>query len=680
MKRLTSAAVVTVSLGLCIATMIGCGGGLSDGGSVASINSFAAAPTAVQAGQSVNLTAVFSGGTGVIAPGNLPVTSGTQVTVSPAATTTYTLTVTATSGTIATGTVVVTVVPPPTITSFEASPATIAAGASSDLTAVFAGGSGIITPGNLAVTSGTPVSVSPTATTNYTLTVSSPAGTAITQTRVVSIQSVVTVDESSMGPAVTDQILGMNLAAWYDIDLNKATIVSAFQNAGIRAVRWPGGEWSDFYHWDGSDGAGLLCWGESSEDEPAPGTSFMQFVDDITIPGRLDVALTADYGSNPACNGPGQPSEAAAWASAALADGITVSHMTVGNEEYGDYEIDLHTPASDQHSPTVYASSMTGSTGFYQMIKAASPNTLVGVDVDADDTSGGWDQTVLANAKGSYDFVEFHYYPEAPNPTEAEEYGGQPPTDEFLTEQAAQELTAEINTIRKELTAAGEPDTPIYIGEIGSTYSDPGKQSMSITQALYAGQALGEMMNDGVSRATWWLGFGGCHDSSADAEADYSSLLYGWQNFGGYMVFSDGLPESTPQNSCTAETLAAGTPTPTARAFQLFSQVAQDGEYVLNAGVSGDVTNVRAYAATHSGGTALVLFNLNETISAPVTVTLSRMNSSSNVTITTYSKAIYDLTQNNTWAGPATATLGTQTLPLSLVLDPWSMNVIIFQP
>jgi hypothetical protein len=46
----------------------------------------------------------------------------------------------------------------------------------------------------------------------------------------------------------------------------------------------------------------------------------------------------------------------------------------------------------------------------------------------------------------------------------------------------------------------------------------------------------------------------------------------------------------------------------------------------------------------------------------------------------TYSKAIYDMTQTNLWNGPTTTSLGAKALPLSLSLDPWSMNVVIFQP
>jgi hypothetical protein len=129
-----------------------------------------------------------------------------------------------------------------------------------------------------------------------------------------------------------------------------------------------------------------------------------------------------------------------------------------------------------------------------------------------------------------------------------------------------------------------------------------------------------------------------------------------------------------------------------ARAFQLFSQMAINGQTVLTATVAGDTTDVRAYAATNPNGTALLLFNDNETTAQPVTVTLSgkSSSSSSSVNVTTYDKAIYDLSGSptgtppdpagtNTWAPPINTSMGAQALPLTLTLAPWSMNVVIIQ-
>jgi hypothetical protein len=554
--------------------------------------------------------------------------------------------------------------PQPSITSFTASPTSIPDGSTAALTGVFVNGTGVITPGNLPATSGAAVTVSPTTSTTYTLTVTPTSGTAVTAMSTVTVAgpivSSVTVDLTSSGPAVTDKLLGMNMAVWYDLVTNQTGIVNAFQEAGITQVRWPGGSDSDLYHWSTNS----ECDGGYADGND----TFANFVNDMAGPANLDVALTANYGSNSTCNGGGEPSEAAAWATAALANGITVSHMTVGNEEYGSWEYDLHSTPND---PTIYAAAVVGSTGYYQSIKAASPNTLVGVDVDADNTTSGWDNTVLANAKGSYDFVEYHYYPETP---------GQE-SDTFLVQQAPQQLTTNINTLRSELTKWGTPDTPIYVGEIGGPYSDPGKQSWSITQGLYAGQVLGEMMNAGVSRLTWWIGFGNCNGTNGND----STSLYGWQDFGAYNVFSDGSEDPTCPGAGPI-----GTMSPTARAFQLFSQMAVNGQTVLTATVAGDPTDVRAYAATNPDGTALLLFNDNETTAEQVTVTLSGRSSSPKVKVTTYDKAIYDLSGSPTgtppdpagtssWAPPITTSMGAQTLPLTLTLTPWSMNVVIIQ-
>jgi hypothetical protein len=637
------------------------------------ISNFTANPTTIAAGSSSSLTADFTNGTGVITPGNIAVTSGTPVSVSPAATTTYTLTVTPTTGTAVTGTVTVTVDPAPTITSFGGSPATIALGTSSSLTAVFANGTGVLTPGNITVTSGTPVSVSPTTTTIYTLTVTPPLGTAITQTTTVAIQSSVTVNPSNTGAAISDQLIGMNMAVWDDTPLSDA--VPVFQAAGIKAVRWPGGSTSDTYHWAGQNystpSAPSTCPGNGYG---YPNDTFADFVNDLAIPAGLDIALTANYGSNGLCSGGGDPSEAAAWVANALTLGVTVSHLTVGNEVYGiGWEYDLHTLA---HDPTTYAAAVgtntSASNGFYYQVKQASSGTQVGVVVDGGaagqtgNIAGNWDPIVLANSQ--YDFVEYHYYPQNP--------GNE--NDTSLVHSDAQGLTTGINTIKAELTTAGKPNTPIYVGEMGSVSSNPGKQSWSITQGLFAGQVLGEMMNDGVSRATWWIGFGNCNGTAGNN----SSSLYGWQDFGAYNVFSDGTADSSTCPYGGSANTTIGTMSPTAVAFQLFSNVAVNGENVLTATTAGDTTNVVAYAATHSGGTALVLFNRNENASAPVTITLTGLSSATGVTVETYDKAIYDMSNpatTNTWAPPVTTNLGAQTLPLTLTLAPWSMNVVIIQ-
>ncbi|WP_306599615.1 hypothetical protein [Geothrix sp. 21YS21S-2] len=60
---------------------------------VSTITDFKASPARITAGRPTSLMATFTGGTGLIEPGGLPITSGTAVVVTPAGDTTYTLTV-----------------------------------------------------------------------------------------------------------------------------------------------------------------------------------------------------------------------------------------------------------------------------------------------------------------------------------------------------------------------------------------------------------------------------------------------------------------------------------------------------------------------------------------------------------------------------------------------------------
>ena len=498
---------------------------------------------------------------------------------------------------------------------------------------------------------------------------SSASGTSAAIT--VVLLSTVTVNESTTLAPVTDQLMGMNLATWYDVDSNASAIKTAFSAAGIKAIRWPGGSWSDTYHW-GWNQTNLAPFTCNTNNTPATPNgwggwaTFPQFVTSIAKAGSYDLALTANYGSNENCTGGGDPAEAAAWAAEAVTEGYPASHMTVGNENYGSWEYDLHPKRWDA---ATYANSVVGNNGYYKLIKTASPTTSVGVVVDAGNIQPAWDSTVLSAAKGSYDFVEYHYYPQNP-PGE---------NDTYLVHQAAPDFTTSINKLKSELTTAGVAGTPIYVGEMGSVPSNPGKQSWSITQGLYAGQMLGEMMNDGISRATWWIGFGNCNGNAGN----FGSSLYGWQTVGAYNVFSDG---STDSNPACPGLGPIGTMSPTAQAYDLFQNLAVTGESALSTAFAGDATNIRAYAATHSGGTALFLFNLNQTESRLVQITLSKTpnGTSSDVTVITYDKALYDKSNpaNQSgiqWPGPTTTDMGVQDLPLTLTLTPWSMNVVIIK-
>ncbi len=163
-------------------------------GSAVAITGFSAARGTITAGSSTTLSAAFVNAAGAsIDQGVGPVAQGVPVTVSPAATTTYTLTALGLGGPV-TAAVTVTVVPPASISSFTAAPTAVPTGSTSQLTAVFSGGTGGIDHGVGAVASGAPVSIGPlSASTAYVLTVTNPAGDATTATATVTVGSAVAI-------------------------------------------------------------------------------------------------------------------------------------------------------------------------------------------------------------------------------------------------------------------------------------------------------------------------------------------------------------------------------------------------------------------------------------------------------------------------------------------------------
>jgi len=450
----------------------------------------------------------------------------------------------------------------------------------------------------------------------------------------------VTVNTATTLATISPTVLGLNMATWYDI--TQPGIATAIHSAGFEAVRWPGGSSSDLYHWHtNTDCAGGYA---------SPNSTFDHFMQDVAQPADLDVAITLDYGTDTTCAGPGNPAEAAAWvAYANTTKSYGVKWWTVGNEVYGNWETDLHAQPNDS---VTYAAAVKS--GYYPAIKAKDASAMVGVVVNP---PSAWDHTVLGTAP--YDFVEMHYYPEAPG---AE-------SDTLLIRDSPLLLRSALVSLKSELSAAGHPSTPIYVGEMGSVYTNPGKQSMSITQALFASEVIGELLDAGVARATWWLGYGGC---STGGGANYSSALYGFQNYGGYDLYADG------GSGCGGT--AANTPFPTVRAYQVAAVLAHAGERMLPVTVSSTLPLVRAYAASQGSGYAVMLINLDESNSASVPVGFSTLARGSAVTTVTYGKAQYDESQSGQWVGPVMASSGAWQKSAVVTLPPWSITVAVVTP
>jgi hypothetical protein len=479
-----------------------------------------------------------------------------------------------------------------------------------------------------------------------------PSATAASLRRSDAARPSIVLDARSNGPNVSADVYGASLDTWYDFV--QPFVDPSLMQAGIHLVRFPGGSESDLYHWENG---GSLC-------DPKMGyitreSTFHNLADKVTGPLGINVAITLNYGSNRACNGGGEPSEAAAWVADAKRHGYHVPYWTVGNEVYGSWEYDLH---EHKHDPYTYANAVRD--GYYPAVKAADPNVELGVVGDfAMPGAKHWNDIVFRRA-APFDFVEIHYYPE---------YNVD--NDDFLLGPAIDRFANDLAAVRAQMTAAGLSERmPIYLGEFNNDAGNEGKQSVSIVNGLYLGQMLGVLMNAGVPMATWWLAFGSC-----DENGDYAKSLYGWQHFGSEALFSDGLPN--PYDSCpTTPRIPGGTPFPTARVMALFHATVPPGASVRSVTEPSSLGDaIRAYGFREGDGYAFVFFNNTLSGLNVAAIIRNAARRSFAATLWIYGKAQYDLSKDNRWVGAAEQHLGSVGARVPLTLAPYSMTVLLLK-
>lgn len=209
------------------------------------IASFTASPTSIVAGASTTLSWSVSRATSVSISPSVGAVTGTSVSVSPATTTTYTLTATNGAGSV-TQTTSVTVTPAPAlpvITSFGASPSSIAVGGASTLSWSVTGATSLSISPSVGGVSGTSISVSPAATTNYILTATNAVGS-ISSTLTVTVGTA-----TPLGKAPVVRILRDDRVATLEMDFNADNnwgqwwpmTGSGKDDAGFLVTWWPDG-------------------------------------------------------------------------------------------------------------------------------------------------------------------------------------------------------------------------------------------------------------------------------------------------------------------------------------------------------------------------------------------------------------------------------------------------------
>ncbi len=355
----------------------------------------------------------------------------------------------------------------------------------------------------------------------------------------------IAVDLGAIRATVSPVAFGMHSSV-YDNALRDPRLPEQLAESGIALLRYPGGGYSDNYHWSTYS---MTPWSDGNAGYLAAGNDFGGFAAVLDATGT-EAMITVNYGSNLAGDGPGEPREAAAWVAYANGDvddetvigedgtgvdWLTVAHWArlrasaplvtddgynflrierpaplgiryfeIGNEVFGNgyygsnYELDLHLPYTGDEedrvghkdlSPTTYG---RGVVDYAEAMRAVDPSIAIGavLNTPPKDYEWGpdWNERVLAECVDVIDFVVVHFYRGS---------------DDHSVMRASH---ADIDEIMRELDdtlaeAAGEDagDIEVAITELGPNTGDVSPVAVGI----FAAEAHATFLEAGAHNLDW---------------------------------------------------------------------------------------------------------------------------------------------------------------------------------
>lgn len=476
----------------------------------------------------------------------------------------------------------------------------------------------------------------------------------------------VTVNAGQSLGALTSMSKGLNTAVW-DGDLLDSASATAVKNAGIGMLRFPGGSTSDVYHWQSN----TLVAGQGGLDSSNTFDAFMGMAQSV---GAQPI-ITVDYGA-------GTPAEAAGWVQYAnkggagyngpvptYAGGSSTGHTygikywEIGNEVYGDGTYGATWEFNNNaHTSAAYANNLVT---YSQAMKAVDPTIHIGAvlttpgnwpdGVTNSSSPEPWNQTVLSTACSSIDFVIAHWYPQGPGSE----------SDATLLS-APSQIASMVSTLRSELNqycGSHASAVQILVTETNSVSSNPGKQTVSIVNALYEDDDYMSWLENGVANVDWWT----LHNGAVAGNT--SSSLFGTAQYGDYGVLANGSCTSSTSGICEP---AANTPFPAYYGLQMLSDLGQPGDTMVSS--SSNQSLIATHAVMQANGDlAVLMINKDPTNSYTVSFTLNGYNTSQGGRLFTYGENSSSITATTVDPPPP----GT---PLSMTVAPYSLTTMVFFP
>jgi hypothetical protein len=451
----------------------------------------------------------------------------------------------------------------------------------------------------------------------------------------------VTVDATAGLGTIPAGAIGLNTAV-YDSDMNDTDIPPLLEAAGIDALRYPGGSYSDIYDWQTqtAEAGGYV----------APDTSFADFMSTANAAGAQPI-ITVNYGT-------GTPSLAAAWVTAAASD--DVAYWEVGNEVYGNgtyganWEADAHCDTSLNGpavtigsepsqtydcGPTQYAANFLT---YESAMHAANPNAKVCAvlttpgfwpdGVTNSEYPDPWNQTVLTALGSDTQCVIIHYYP------------GGSTTAGMLTD--PQDISGIVSTLHSEISEyagiSNPASIPIIVTETNSTIDMD-----TMPAALYGADMYMTFLENGVANVDWWDEHNGEGTvSTVDGATDY----------GDQGIFSNASDSGGTQEP------AVDTPFAPYYGIEMLSKLAAPGDTMVTS--SSSQALVRVHAVRDTSGNLNILID-NEDPSNSYTVSLNYSGFTPSGTPT-----VYTLANNGTSITSATGSAS------SVTVAPYTLTVV----
>lgn len=452
----------------------------------------------------------------------------------------------------------------------------------------------------------------------------------------------VSVDVRTSLSTLSSIAVGVNAAAW-DSNLIDRGVPDLLEDAGVQVMRYPGGSTSDNYHWL-----------SNTPDDPNQGgtdptANFDAYMSVVKRVGARPM-ITVNYGS-------GTPAEAADWVRYANRgcrhyDGpvptypgaspnghdYDIRYWEIGNELYGNgtygatWEVD-----HQAHDPATYAN---GVVSYSAAMKAVDPSIRIGAVLTApgnwpdgqtnDASPKPWNDTVLPIACTALDFVVIHWYPQGPSAESDADLLASPQNGQATAVSYTPSIKDMLTTLKAELAqycGSHARAVQIMVTETNSVSYNPGKQTTSLTNALFLTDQVMTWLENGVTNVDWWA----LHNSPFDGNAD--PALYGKYTFGDYGILSRGLTTAGG-----AVEPAAETPFPAYYGLQMLSYLGHEARsQSLAVSSSNPLISIHAVKQA-SGKVHVLLINKSPNDAFDVSVSLDGASPRGNARVFSYGK------------------------------------------